>query len=186
MELIQHVIKEIVTGDKVRMGLHGSLPIFSITQAINIVTNRNPVDGYGSLFLNTSLKEKHPTLFSHIIYHKFPNNPNNTPCMDMFGLLKTLCVVKSSFSEKMAELGASGILLTEAGDSGLLAYVLQNSSINDSYRRILRKIIWAENNKDDAIRGVQYSENDCVGERFQVLIYLTLFYQILILWLTGS
>jgi hypothetical protein len=186
MELVQHVIKEIVTGDNVRMGLHGSLPIFSISQSINVVTKRKPVDGYGSLYVNTTLKEKHPALFSQIIYHKFPDNPNNTPCMDMFGLLKTLSVVKSGFSEKMAELGASGILLTEAGDSGLLAYVLQNSSINDSYRRILRQIIWAEKNKDDALRGVQYSTSDYVGERFQVFIASTLFYQILILWLTGS
>jgi len=104
--------------------------------------------------VNSIIKQKHPHLFSLIIPFRFPNTARESPCMDMFGTLKTLATIQCDFTKSLNTMAMTGLLQAEAGDKGLLEYVLRNAASDSVYRKFLRLIIWAENNKEQAINGI--------------------------------
>jgi hypothetical protein len=154
MELVSQTIRYIVSGDKVRIGHKGHLPIFSISNVINLVSGKEESHNYGNNYVNTIIKQRHPHLFADIIPFRFPNTSRESPCMDMFGILKTLATIQCDFTRSLNTMAMTGLLQAEAGDRGLLEYVLRNASSDSAYRKFLRLIIWAETNKEQAMNGI--------------------------------
>jgi hypothetical protein len=154
MELVSQTIRVIVSGDKVRIGNVGILPVFSVSNVVNLVTNREQSHAYGINYVNTVLKEKHPHLYSQIIPYKFSVSQRNSPCMDMFVVLKTLATIQCDFTRYLNTMAMTGLLQAEAGDRGLLEYVLRNAASDSVYRKFLRLIMWAEKNKESAVKGI--------------------------------
>ena len=154
MELISQTIQNIVSGRKVRIGYKGKLPVFSVGNVVNMVSGKEESNAYGGNFVNTVLKQKYPHLYALIIPFKFPASPRETPCMDMFGILKTLSVIQCSFTKTLNEIASTGILQAEAGDQGLLEYILCNASSNSPYQKLMRDILWADKNPEAALSGI--------------------------------
>ena len=168
MEVVQQVMKEMMTGDKVRIGFEGLVPVFSLSQALNLVYGVPNAHQYGSSFIHSTLKEKHPHLFSSIIYYKFPLSPHKAPCMTFSKLIQTMGLVRSSFSSRLHEIGTAGILRTEAGDQSLAEYILQNAASDSTYHKLVRQILYAEKNPELALKGIGPVE-DYVQTDVQVL-----------------
>lgn len=132
----------------------GILPVFSISNVVNLVTNRNQFHSYGTNYINTTLKDRHPNLYSQIVLFKFSASQRDSPCMDMFAILKVLATIPCDFTNVLNTSATTGLLRVEAGDKGILEYVLRNAASDSVYRKFLRLILWAENNKEQAINGI--------------------------------
>ena len=158
------------------MGFKGSLPLFSVSNSINLVTGRDASNHYGTNFVNSILKEKHPQIYSLIIPFRFPLTSKDSLCMDFFGIMKTISTIQCPFTLSVSNMAARGILQAEAGDQNLLEYVLSNSSSNSSYHRLIRQILWAKNNHQLALSGIRPSDYS-MPEETQVsnaVVYLSL------------
>jgi len=162
MELIIETIKGIAVGDKVRTGFRGLLPVFSVSDVINVVCGKDQSSAYGNNFVNTVLKQRYPHLASVITPFRLDGSVRESPCADMFGMLKIMGVLNCEFTTKLNELAAAGILQAEAGDQGLIEYVLRNAAANSKYHTLMRQILWAERNPESALSNVD-PVDDSVG-----------------------
>ena len=158
-EVVQRVMKDMLSGDVVRIGYQGAIPVFSLSQALNLVSGYDASNSFGSTFINCTMKNRHPDLYGQIVYHKFPLSPHKAPCMRFSNLLNTLALVKSSFSSRLHEIATAGILRTEAGDRSLVEYILQNAASDSSYHKLVRQILYAERNPELALQGIGPAEN---------------------------
>jgi hypothetical protein len=161
MDVVQTVIKQIVLGDGVRVAMHGDIPIFSLSQVLNLVTGRESSNAYGGNYVNTTIRDKFPNLHTSIIPYKF-GNQRPSACMDMFNILKVLATVRCEFTACVNELATNGILMIEAGDKGLMEYIACNAGSNSDYHKKIRQIINAERDR------ISSSANQSRHERFQV------------------
>jgi hypothetical protein len=171
MELIANTIRDIAVGNRVRMGFCGSLPVFSVGDVINLVSGREQFSMYGNNFVNTTIKQRYPDLFDSIIPHKFARTSKETPCMDMFAILKAISTMNCEFGQKLQEVAAAGILQLEAGDEGLLEYVMRSASSESMYHRLLRQILWAKKNPEEA-RSSTYQEVDQTDDPMLVQVWV--------------
>lgn len=155
---MQHVMKEMMAGDKVRIGFQGLVPVFSLSQALNLGYGVPSAHQFGSSFIHSTLKEKYPQLFSSIMYYKFKLSPHKAPCMDFYKLISTLCLVKSVFSGHLLGIASSGVLRTETGLQKLADYILCNVACKGTYQELIKKINWAEQNYELALNGIGPSD----------------------------
>jgi hypothetical protein len=154
LEVVHEVMKDMLTGEKVRIGYQGLVPIFSLTQALNLANGMKGSNDFGRSFVNQTIKEKHPHLFKTIIYFKFPQCAHKSPCMTFSNLLTTLALVRSSFASSLHEIATAGILRTEAGDQSLAEYILRNAASDSAYHKLVRQILYAERNPTLALQGI--------------------------------
>jgi hypothetical protein len=154
LEVVHEVMKDMLTGEKVRIGYQGLVPLFSLTQALNLANGMKGSNDFGRSFVNQTIKEKHPHLYKTIIYFKFPQGAHKSPCMTFSNLLTTLALVRSSFSSSLHEMATAGILRTEAGDQSLAEYILRNAASDSAYHKLVRQILYAEKHPDLALQGI--------------------------------
>ena len=64
MDSIKVVMKDMLAGEKVRIGYLGLTPIFSLSQAINLAAGYSSSSSFGSTFINCTMKDKHPALYA--------------------------------------------------------------------------------------------------------------------------
>lgn len=159
MQVVHEVMRDMLNGEKVRIGYKGLTPIFSLTQALNLANGTHTSNDFGRNFVNQTIKEKHPHLFKTIIHFKFPQCAKQSPCMTFSNLLTTLALVRSSFSSRLHEIATAGILRTEAGDQSLAEYILRNAASDSSYHKLVRQILYAERNPELALQGIGPAEN---------------------------
>ena len=154
MELVQEVMKDMLNGRTVRIGFKGQMPIFSVNQALNLTQGLGKSNAFGRNFLHNVLKDKHPELHAQVIYHRFPQCAHEAPCMTFRNMLTTLGLARTAFSMRLSEIASAGILRAEAGDLGLVEYVLHNAVANSEYHTLVRQILWAERNPESALNNV--------------------------------
>ena len=159
MDVIQEAMNNVFNVERVRMGWKGQLPIFSLTQALNVVMEKGSSDQYGRMFIHNTVKIQHPDLHARIVYHKFPLTPHPSPCMSFPNILLTVAKAKQSLSDSLHNLVVDGFVTAEAGDKGLMEYVLGNASLDTEYHDLMQKIVWAEENPELVMQG-----NEVVGE----------------------
>lgn len=172
MELMQEVMRNMLDGETVRIGFKGQMPIFSLSQALNLTHGVDKADAFGSNFIRHVVKEKHAGLYAQIIYHKFPQCAHEAPCMTFRNMLTTLGLARTSFSVKLSEIASAGILQAEAGDLGLVEYVLRNAAANSDYHTLVRQILWAERNPENALNNVGPVDDGAGGGQAQVALGL--------------
>jgi hypothetical protein len=158
-EVVQKVMKVMLSGESVRIGYQGVFPIFSLSQAINLASGLDASNSFGRNFINCTMKSKHPELYEQIIHHQFPLSAHKAPCMSFSNLLNTLALVKSSFSSRLHEIATAGILRTEAGDQSLVEYILRNAASDSAYHKLVRQILYAEKHPDLAMQGIGPVDN---------------------------
>jgi hypothetical protein len=66
MELVQQMMKDMLDGERVRIGWQGVMPIFSLTQALNLASGLAGSHQFGSSFIHQTMKDKYPELYSEI------------------------------------------------------------------------------------------------------------------------
>ena len=166
---IQEVMKDILRARNVRMGWAGQMPVFSVMQALNAVEGKGKSDPYGSNFFHGQFKRTHPELFGKAIYCKM--GTYMTPCMSFGNVLMTLAKANASFSDHLHRVAVAGMVMAEAGDEGLIRYVLSNASLDTEYHDLMRRILWAEENPERALQGDgPVGENDAGAGQVSVVI----------------
>jgi hypothetical protein len=164
MQVVHEVMRDMLAGEKVKIGYQGLMPVFSLTQALNLVNGTRNSSDFGRNFVNQMLKERHPHLFQTIIHFKFPQCAAKSPCMTFSNLLTTLALVRSSFSSRLHEIATAGILHTEAGDQSLVEYILHNAASDSAYHKLVRQILYAEKHPDLAKQGIAPVDDYVPGE----------------------
>ena len=159
MELVQDVMKGVLCGNSVRMGTFNQLPVFSLTDALNLTAGLRQNDEHGRRFVKGPMKNDHTELYERIIFHKFPSNARRSPCMSFPNILLTLAKANAPFSDQLHGIAVAGVVSADAGDEGLVRYVLNNASLDTEHHDIMQKILWAEENPSLAMQG-----NEAVGE----------------------
>jgi hypothetical protein len=147
MEAMHEVLKDLLSGQKVRIGYQGLVPIFSLSQALNLVNGMPCSHQFGRSFIHQTIKEKHVDLFQSIIHFKFPQTSQQSPCMKFSNLLSCFMLVRSTFSVQLRN-------VTVPGNQTLAEHILQSIAPDDECYKLVRKILYAEKHHDLALQGI--------------------------------